>query len=121
MGADPVADGEDGFEVIVLDEARNLPLPLGLNYSEFPNSCGGVKLRFSIRTIRNFRIVGPGSLLEEVLELNRQVWLDDRRHRSSPSAPSASSVDSAGTAQGQRAKGVSVLSPCTRARITPWR
>ena len=44
VGADAVADGEDHVEVVVVDEPRNLPPPLGLNYSEFPNGCRGIEL-----------------------------------------------------------------------------
>ena len=43
-GADAVADGEDGVEVVVIDGARDLASALGLNYPETPNSCLGVEL-----------------------------------------------------------------------------
>ena len=43
MGADAVTDGENGVEVVVIDQARYLAGALGLNYSEFPNSCPGVQ------------------------------------------------------------------------------
>src|SRR5262249_5541780 len=43
MRAVAVPDGEDAVEVVMIDEPRNLPLALDLNYSEFPNGCRGVE------------------------------------------------------------------------------
>ena len=38
-GVHPVADRDDGVEVVVVDATRDLPRPLGSNHSEIPNSC----------------------------------------------------------------------------------
>ena len=45
---DAIADGENGIEVVVIDEAGNLPFAFGLNYPEFPDSCPGIKLAFVV-------------------------------------------------------------------------
>ncbi|EKD40795.1 MAG: hypothetical protein ACD_74C00161G0001 [uncultured bacterium] len=36
---DPVADGDDGVEVVEIDVSGDPPVSLGLNYPEFPDSC----------------------------------------------------------------------------------
>jgi hypothetical protein len=38
-GVDAIADGDDRIEIEEIDVAGDLTLALGLNYSEFPNSC----------------------------------------------------------------------------------
>ena len=39
MRSDAVANGQNGVEVVVIDSAGNVAISLGLNSSEFPNSC----------------------------------------------------------------------------------
>jgi hypothetical protein len=43
---DPVADGDDGIEGVEVDASGNLPVPLGLNYPEFPELPRAGSLRF---------------------------------------------------------------------------
>ena len=38
-GIDPLANGDDGIQRVVIELPPNLSGPLDLNYSEFPNSC----------------------------------------------------------------------------------
>ena len=44
VAADAVADGEDGFEVVVVDVAGDLAGALLANYPEIPDSCSAVEL-----------------------------------------------------------------------------
>ena len=43
---DAVADGQNGVEVVVVDEPGNLASPFGLNYPEFPDSCLRIEFLF---------------------------------------------------------------------------
>ena len=47
-GADAVADGEDGVEVVVVDGAGDLAGSLGLNYPETPDSCLRVEFALAV-------------------------------------------------------------------------
>ena len=38
-GTYPEADGQNHLQAVVIHQTTNLPIALGLNYSEFPNSC----------------------------------------------------------------------------------
>jgi hypothetical protein len=40
-GTDALTNGQDGIEVVVVDQAGDLPLTLTANYPEFPDGCPG--------------------------------------------------------------------------------
>lgn len=55
--------------VVVIDESRNLPLSLDLNYPEFPDRCRGVVLLF-VEDVLEVLVDRPDVLLEEVTKLS---------------------------------------------------
>ncbi len=61
---DAVADGEDGFEVVMINLAADLSASLGLNYSEFPNSCLGVQF-FILKDISQVFVHGRHGHLKQ--------------------------------------------------------
>jgi hypothetical protein len=52
MRTDPVADGQNGVEVVVVNRAGNLAISLGLNCQVFLDSCLGVKLAVLVNRLQ---------------------------------------------------------------------
>jgi len=52
MRTDPVADGQNGVEIVVVNRAGNLPISLGLNCQVFLDSCLGVKLAVLVNRLQ---------------------------------------------------------------------
>jgi hypothetical protein len=48
MRADAIADGEDSFQVVMVQCAGYVATTLQLNYPEFPDSCIGFQLPFVV-------------------------------------------------------------------------
>ena len=75
----PVADGENGVEIVVIDVPGYFPLAFGTNYPEFPDSCRGVEFilrvdvlqvlvdcsNISIVELSDQRLTEPDTLLFE--------------------------------------------------------
>ena len=51
MGFDPVANQDNDVEVVEIDIACNSTFSFSLNYPEFPNSCGLVKLTLLVNIL----------------------------------------------------------------------
>ena len=75
MRTDPVADGQNGVEVVVVNRAGNLAISFGLNYSEFPNSSRRVEFTI-LENALQVLIDGRHRDLEQ--SRDQPLWKPDR-------------------------------------------